>query len=328
MSRIVTFGEVMMRLTPAGDNLLVQATSFDAHFGGSEFNVAAGAVSLGHDAMCVTRLPDNPLGLRALREMRASGVETPDDILTSEGRLGVYFMETGSSPRPNRVVYDRTGSSIAVYDSDGYRWDDYLEGADWFHVSGITPALGPAPYKATNDAIDAAAGKGIPISFDVNFRAKLWSADDARKLLYPMIRKCRMVVSTEEDLDRVFGIKEDTFEALAGKARGEFGVECVAITLREVKSVRRNMWGGCAIGPDGWMEGRMYDVEIIDRVGAGDSFTAGMIVGFMEKDIGYAVNLAAAFSALKQTVPGDICPVGRTQVEELMEKGSAGRIQR
>jgi len=328
MSKVVTFGELMLRLTPSADDVFLQAESFDAHFGGSEYNVACGLSSLGVSSRFITRLPENPIGQRALMEIRKHGVDAPDDTLTSEGRLGIYYLELGSSPRPNRVVYDRSGSSIAVTPDQSYKWEAYLSDASWFHVSGITPALSPSAYRATAEAIDIACEKGIPVSFDINFRVKLWSVEDAAKLLGPLLEKCRVIVSTEEDLERVFGIGEGPPKEMAEKARDMFGCDIVAITLRNLISVKRNKWGGCAYGPDGYMESRMYDIEVVDRVGAGDSFTAGLIAGLLDGGVEHAVNLAAAFSALKQTIPGDVCLADRKQAEELIKKGSAGRIQR
>ncbi len=328
MTEVVTFGEVMLRLTPSGSDLLVQANSFDAHFGGSEYNVAAGLVSLRVPAKCVTRLPDNSIGHRALASMRESGVGTYDDILTSEGRMGIYYLEPGSSPRPNRVVYDRAGASIAVTDSESYNWMEYLDGAVWFHVSGITPALGQMPYRATADAIEAASEMDIPISFDINYRTKLWSVEDASMNLAPLLEKCKVIVSTEEDLDRVFGLKGGSPKQLAEMAIEHFKCETVAVTLRNTQSVKRNEWGGCATGEGGYVESKMYDVEVVDRIGAGDSFTAGLIAGLLDNDLQYAVDLAAAFSALKQTIPGDVCRASRAQTEELMKSGGPGRIQR
>ena len=329
MKKVVTFGEVMMRLTPRDNRLLIQADSFDAHFGGSEYNVAAGLVALGQRAMCVTRLPDNPLGKRALAEMRASGVEVPDDVMVPIGRLGLYFLEPGSSPRPNRVVYDRSESALATAGaSEEFDWDGLLSDACWFHVSGITPALSSSLLATTEEAVDKARENAVPISFDINYRARLWSAEDARRSLEPLLKKACLIETTEEDLERVFGVEGATAQELAKRARDRFEVDILAVTLREVISVRRNLWGGCAIGPDGYFESRRYDIEVVDRVGAGDAFTAGLIAGLIDGDLEYAVNLGAAFSALKHTIPGDICPVSREQAEELMKKGTAGGIQR
>jgi len=328
MTGVVTFGEIMLRLTPRDDRLILQAHSFNAHYGGSEYNVAAGLSALGNPSVFITRLPDNPVGHAALADIRKNGVAVHPDIFTPEGRLGIYYLEMGSSPRPNRVVYDRAGASIAVTDSTSYDWGKYLDGATWFHVSGITPAMGPAPYRATVDAINEASKAGIPVSFDINYRKKLWSEEDARKLLSPILEKCAVVISTEEDLERVFAIGGETPRQLAENAVNELGADTVAITLREMISVKRNMWGGCAYQSGIYVESRMYECEVVDRVGAGDSFTAGFISGLMDKDLQYAVNLAAAFSALKQTIPGDVCPVTRSQAEELMKSGSPGRIQR
>ena len=330
MKKVVTFGEVMMRLTPKNGRLLTQADSFDIHFGGSEYNVAAGLCSLGQKAMCITRLPDNPIGRAAISAMRSSGVEIPEKILTPLGRMGIYFLEPGSSPRPNRVVYDRAEAAFAVTAATGeFDWDSHFEDACWFHVSGITPALSSSLLTATEEAIDKAREKGVLVSMDINFRARLWSADDARDALEPLLKKACLIETTEEDLERIFKIEGATAKEIAERARDHFGAETLAITLRDLVSVKRNVWGGCVIGLDGYFESRRYDIEIVDRVGAGDAFTAGLIAGMIGNNgLEYAVNLAAAFSALKQTIPGDICTATLAQCEELMEKGASGRIQR
>lgn len=328
MNLVVTFGEVMMRLTPRDSARLTQAVSYDAHLGGSEYNVAAGVGRLGHSSRFITKLPDNPIGKWAESNILSNGVELAEDTYSKDGRLGVYYLEKGSSPRPNRVVYDRAGSSIALAKAIDFDWDKYLDDADWFHVSGITPALGPELAKATYAAIDAASERDIPISFDINYRARLWSIEEARNILEPMFAKVKVLFSTEEDLQRVFGIDITSPEDCSTAARERFGVEVVAITLREMMSVLRNRWGGCALGPDGFMRSATYDVEVIDRVGAGDSFTAGFIAGMLDGDIERALEMAAAFSALKQTIPGDVCLATMDEVESLIESGGAGRIER
>ncbi len=328
MKKVVTFGEIMLRLTPPGADRLVQADCFDAHFGGSEFNVAAGAVGLGLEARFVTRLPDNPLGYRAIRAIRSTGVEPCVGAVVPKGRLGIYFLEAGWSPRPNRVIYDREGSSLALANADDFNWDEYLDSASWFHVSGITPALSESLLRATVDAVEIARERDVPVSFDINYRAKLWTTDEARRALQPLLEQCRAITSTEEDLDRVFGIVGDSPKEIAERARDLFDVDLIGITLRELITVRRNRWGGCGIGPDGYVESPMYEIDIVDRVGAGDSFTAGLIAGMLGGDPEYAVNLAAAFSAIKQTIPGDVCLASRAEAEALMKSGRAGRIER
>ena len=328
MNKVVTFGEVMMRLTPGDWARLTQAVSFDAHLGGSEYNVAAGVGRLGHSSRFITKLPDNPIGKWAESNILSNGVELAEDVFSTEGRLGVYYLEKGSSPRPNRVVYDRAGSSIALARAVDFDWDKYLDGAVWFHVSGITPALGPELAQATYAAIDAASEKNIPISFDINYRARLWTIEEARDVLEPMLAKVKVLFSTEEDLQRVFGIDISSPEDCSTIARERFGVEVVAITLRDMQSVLRNRWSGCARGPDGFMRSATYDVEVIDRVGAGDSFTAGFIAGMLDGDIDMALEMAAAFSALKQTIPGDVCLATMDEVEALIKSGGGGRIER
>ncbi len=195
-------------------------------------------------------------------------------------------------------------------------------------MSGITPALGPELARATNAAIDAASERDIPISFDINYRAKQWSTGEARNTLEPMLAKVKVLFSTEEDLQRVFGIDITSPEECSKTARERFGVEVVAITLREMQSVLRNRWGGCAYGPDGFMRSATYDVEVIDRVGAGDSFTAGFIAGMLDGDIERALEMASAFSALKQTIPGDVCLATMDEVESIIKSGGGGRIER
>jgi 2-dehydro-3-deoxygluconokinase len=328
MAEIVTFGEVMMRLTPRDSARIVQTVSFDAHLGGSEFNVAAGLSWLGHKSRFITKLPDNPPGKWAEGNILTHGVELTADAFVSEGRLGIYYLEKGASPRPNRVVYDRGGSAISLAKASDFDWDKYLAGADWFHVSGITPALGPELAAATADAIDSATGNDIPVSFDINYRARLWSTADARETLEPLLSKVKVVFSTEEDLQRVFKIDASDPEECSKVGHERIGAEIIAVTLREMISVLRNRWGGCVCGPDGVTRSAMYDVEVIDRVGAGDAFTAGFIAGMLDGDIEQALEKAAAFSALKQTIPGDVCTATADEVESLIKSGGAGRIQR
>jgi 2-dehydro-3-deoxygluconokinase len=327
MKKVVTFGEVMMRLTPCANDRVEQATSFDAHLGGSEYNVAAGLCALGHSALFVTKLPDNPLGRWAERSIRANGVELLTDTFTPEGRLGIYFLEKGASPRPNKVTYDRAGSAFSLT-GVGFDWDIILADADWFHVSGITPALGANLVKETSRAIGVAKVRGVPVSIDLNYRTKLWSPHEARAALEPFIKQAKVLISTEEDLGRVFDIEASTPEEYAVRAWERFGIEVVAVTLRETPTVLRNRWGGCAYGQDGFIQSTMYDVEVIDRVGAGDAFTAGFIAGMLDGDMKHAPELAAAFSAIKQTIPGDVCLASRAEVEALIKSGGAGRIQR
>ena len=327
MKRVVSFGEAMMRLTPRDSARLDQAVAFDAHLGGSEYNVAAGLCSLGHSALFVTRLPATPLGWWAEKNIHANGVELAPDTFTPQGRLGMYFLEKGASPRPNKVLYDREGSTFSFVGYD-FTWPELLSGADWFHVSGITPALGVKLVRETSDAISYAKSHGIPISIDVNYRTKLWKPNEARQTLEPFIREGTLLLSTEEDLQRVFGIDTLDPEECSKKAREIFDIEVVAITLRETPTVLHNQWGGCAYGLDGYKQSTMYDVEIVDRVGAGDAFAAGFIAGMLEDDMGLALEMASAFSAIKQTVPGDVCTATRAEVESLMKSGAAGRIQR
>ena len=328
MKTVVTFGEVMMRLTPTDDDRLVQANRFDAHFGGSEYNVAAGIVGLGHRSKLVTRLPDNPIGHRAAREIISNGVQVTSDIHSQKGRMGIYYLEPGASPRPTRVVYDRLGSALALSYPQHFLWEEYFENASWFHVSGITPALNEDLRKATANAVSVASSKGIPISFDINYRAKLWTQEEARYTLTPLLSKCSVISTTEEDLERVFRIKGDTPQEIAEKAKIELDADLIAITLREILTVRRNKWSGCGISSDGFYQSQMYEIDIIDRVGAGDSFTAGLIAGMLDGKPEYAIDLAVAFSALKQTIPGDICLATREEADTLIKTGGAGRIQR
>jgi len=328
MKRIVTFGEAMLRLTPGDSARLVQATALDAHVGGSEYNVAAGLCSLGYSAMFVTKLPDNPLGMWAAMNIRASGVELGEDTFVKQGRLGIYFLEQGASPRPSKVVYDRAGSALSLVSASDFQWKKYLDGAGWFHVSGITPALGTELVRAASDAIATAKGLGIPVSFDLNYRANLWSTTEARIVLEPLMRGLKLLITTEEDLERVFGIDATNPERCAMSARTRFNADVVAVTLRETPTVLRNSWGGCACGPDGFRRSATYEVEIIDRVGAGDAFTAGFIAGMLEGDIPHALDMAAAFSAIKHSIPGDVCFATREEVEALIKSGGAGRIQR
>jgi len=327
MADVVTFGEAMLRLSPPGGQRLEQAFLFDVRVGGGELNVAVGVARLGLSSAWVSKLPNNPLGRMVRNKAREQGVDTSHIVWTRSGRVGIYFLEFGANPRASSVVYDRAGSAISTMLPGEVDWKVVLAGCKVFHVSGITPALSASCAETTAEAIRAAKELGVKVSFDVNYRRKLWTPDEANACLVPMMEHVDFLITTEEDTAIVFGIKEATYQDVAVKLNQRFGFEVVAITLREDLSVLRNNWSAFAYADGKFHESAKYYCELIDRVGAGDSFTAGFIYGYLTGDVQKGVDYGAAFSALKHSVPGDLNWATLEEVENLL-KGGGTRIQR
>ncbi len=339
---VVTFGEAMVRLAPPDYQRLEQTTSLDTRIGGAELNVAVGVSRLGLRSAWVSRLTENPLGRMIQNEARKHGVDTSAVLWTDKDRIGLYFVEFGASPRPSSVLYDRAGSAISRITPGMVDWDAVFQGAKWFHCSGITPALSDSAAAVTMDALIAAKMAGCRVSYDLNYRGKLWTPEKASAVQTPMMEYVDILISTEEDTRKVFGIQGDasaddeSFTALSSETYGivaqklaeKFAFEAVAITLRETQSVLRNTWGAVAYSKGALYEGPRHEVEIIDRVGGGDAFSAGFIYGYLTKDVEYAVQLGNAFSALAHSIPGDFNYATRKEAEALL-KGTGGlRIQR
>jgi len=318
---LVTFGETMIRLSPLNFRRLEQTSLLDVNVGGSELNVAVAAQRLGLGVAYVTRLTNNPLGRMIANKAREHGVDTSYIVWTDDDRVGTYFVEFGASPRPNSVVYDRRDSAIARIRPGEVDWDAIFKGVKMFHTSGITPALSPTAAEATKEAVRVARKAGIKVSIDLNYRALLWSQEKAREVMSELVDAADILITTEEDTERVFGIKKDNYEEVAKALAEQFHLGAVAITLRETPSVWRNTWTAIAYANGKIHRGPKFDIEVVDRVGSGDSFTGGFLFGYLHDGPAAAVRYGVAISALKQTNPGDLCWATREETERLLEGG-------
>jgi 2-dehydro-3-deoxygluconokinase len=340
MKKIVTFGEIMLRLSPPGFQRFVQAKGFDAFYGGGEANVAFSLAQYGLKTHYVTKLPKNPIGQAAANELRRYGVNT-DSIIWDKERLGIYFCEKGAAMRPSVVFYDRAESSIAKAKKGDFDWEGIFQDTQWFHFTGITPALGPNLAEVCLEACQAAKELGVKVSCDLNFRKNLWTSAEAKETMSKLMPYVDILIANEEDAEKVFGIKAENtnveagsldvegYKAVAEKLMSTFGFEMVAITLRESISASDNGWSGMLYDGKQFYLGPNYMVRIIDRVGGGDSFCAGLIYSLIS---GYesqeAINFAVAASALKHTIEGDFNVVEVEEVRKLMKGDASGRVQR
>jgi 2-dehydro-3-deoxygluconokinase len=325
--RVVTFGEAMVRLNPPNFGRLETAVSLDLKVGGAELNTAVGLARLGRRAAWVSRLTDNPLGRLIANQARAAGVRTDHIVWTAEDRVGVYFLEFGAAPRASSVLYDRKGAAIAQVKPGMVPWRDVFAGAKWFHVTGITPALSPSAAETTREALQAARAAGVQTSIDLNYRAKLWSPAEAGKWMTEFMGLCDVLITTEEDTEKVLAIKGKDYEDVAAQLARRFPLRVVAITLRDNPLVWRNSWTGIAYAEGKILRTRTYEVEIVDRLGAGDSFAAGLIHGLLDGDVQKGLDYGVAASALKHSIPGDFAWITHEEVEGLL-KGSGLRISR
>ena len=339
---VVTFGEIMLRLSPPGFERFFQSPALSAIFGGGEANVAASLAHFGLTSRYVTRLPQHAIGESALRALRAEGIDTTH-VLRGGDRVGIYFAEAGASQRASTVVYDRAHSSIGELDPSSVPWDSVMQGAAWFHVTGITPALGTNCAEATRLAIVAAKRAGARVSVDLNYRKKLWTEAQAQATMRPLMREVDVVVANEEDLQAVLGVPvagADVtggsfdvagYRAAAERVTREFGPAMVAITLRESLSASDNGWSAVLWdAKTGAMhQSQRYVVRLVDRIGGGDSFAAGLIYSLLTgRTLDAALKFAVAASALKQTIPGDFNRVTVAEVDALAGGDASGRVQR
>lgn len=340
MARIITFGEIMLRLSPPGYLRFEQARSFDALYGGGEANVALSLAQFGHDAAFVTRLPANAIGDACRNELRQFGVDI-SLIVRGGSRLGIYYCEKGASVRPSKVVYDRAGSAIATSSREDFDWDRILRDADWFHFTGITPALGDNVAAIALDAVRAAREKGIPVSCDLNYRKNLWSPEKAGTVMTGLMPYVDVLIANEEDAEKVFGIRAAETDISHGNLSTEgyrkvgaalierFGFRSAAITLRESYSASENGWSAILCTAETCRVSRRYVVHIVDRVGGGDSFGAGLIHGTLTgMGDAQALEFAVAASALKQTIEGDFNVISVDEVSKLAAGDASGRVQR
>jgi 2-dehydro-3-deoxygluconokinase len=342
MAKIVCFGEIMLRLSPPGYERLLQSPILHATFGGGEANVAVSLAQFGHESHYVTRLPSNAIGDAAVKVLRGEGVHV-DHVQRGGDRLGLYFAETGASQRASTVVYDRAHSAISEMQPGTMKWGCVLTGASWFHCTGITPALGANAAACTAEAIGAARQAGAAISVDLNFRAKLWTPAQAQRVMRPLVAGADVVIANEEDLQSVLGIPVEHADVTDGvldvsgyraameRVAAEFDVPRVAVTLRESISASENGWSAVLYDASTrtFLQSQRYNVRVVDRIGGGDSFAAGLIHGFVSgRDLEATLKFAVAASALKQTIPGDFNQVSVSEVERLVKGDASGRVQR
>ncbi|MDD5781750.1 MAG: sugar kinase [Muribaculaceae bacterium] len=341
MSNIITLGEIMLRLSPSGQNVrFVQADRFDVIYGGGEANVAVSCANYGHHATFVTKLPAHEIGQSAINALRRYGVDT-SHIARGGNRIGIYYAETGVSMRPSKVIYDRAGSSISEAKPADFDFDAIMEGADWFHWSGITPAISDSAAELTRLACEAAKRHGVTVSVDLNFRKKLWTSEKAQQVMRPLMQYVDVCIGNEEDAQLCLGFKPDAdveggntdadgYKGIFEQMRREFGFKYVVSTLRESLSASHNGWKAMIFDGNEFYVSKRYDIlPIIDRVGGGDSFSGGLIHGLLTKQsMGEALEFAVAASALKHTINGDFNMVSAEEVEALAGGNANGRIQR
>ena len=340
MAKVVTFGELMLRLAPNGYYRFFQNDQMQATFGGGEANVAVSLANFGLDSMYVTKLPKHAIGQAAVDSLRYFGVDTSKVVRGGE-RVGIYFLEKGASQRGSVCIYDRAYSAIALAKPEDFDWDSIFEDADWFHFTGITPALGGNLVEICKQACIAAKRCGVKISCDLNYRGKLWTRDEARAAMTELCRYVDVCISNEEDAKDVFGIEaentdiyggklnHDGYKSVAKQLKEKFGFEKVAITLRTSISASDNDWAGMLYDGENYCFSKKYDLTIIDRVGGGDSFGGGLIYSLLNgKNTQAAVEFAVAASALKHSIEGDYNMVTLAEVEKLAGGDGSGRIQR
>lgn len=340
MSKIVTLGEIMLRLSPKGNYRFVQSDSFQVIPGGGEANVAVSLANYGHASYFVSKLPAHEIGQIAVNGLRRYGVNT-DYIVRGGDRVGLYYAETGASMRPSKVIYDRANSAIAEADPSDFNFDEIMEGADWFHWSGITPAISDKAAELTRLACEAAKRHHVTVSVDLNFRKKLWTSEKAIAVMRPLMKYVDVCIGNEEDAQLCLGFKPDAdveggktdAEGYYGIFKGmmkEFGFKYVVSTLRESFSATHNGWKALIYDGKEFYQSKHYDINpIIDRVGGGDSFSGGLIHGMLTyKNQAKALEFAVAASALKHTIPGDFNVVSTSEVESLAGGNANGRVQR
>jgi 2-dehydro-3-deoxygluconokinase len=330
--RMVSFGEAMIRLTPPGHERLERAASLDLAPGGAELNAAVATAALGVPATWVSRLPDTPLGRQIGRAARAAGVDLAavDWTPESEGRTGLYFLEEAADPRPSAVHYDRADSAFARMAPGAFDWPALLAGAGAFHVSGITPAVGDGPRAETFAAIRAANAASVPVSFDLNFRSKLWSEQEARACFVEIVPRIDILFASRGLLRQFFNIDGD-HEAVLRAARERLGVAVTILSRKRAKTSRSTRLGYVAMGPDGALiEGPWRDVEVVDRLGGGDAFAGAFLASYVTDpdDLPRALALGAAAQALKHTMPGDFLCATKAEIEAAVDIGDGGVLQR
>lgn len=340
MAKVVTFGEIMLKLSPISYNRFIQASAMNVEYAGAEANVVVSLSNFGLETKFVSKLPQNDLGDAAVNRLRQFGVDV-SNVKRGGDRIGIYFVEKGASQRPSEVIYDRSNSAIATAEKSDFDWNGIFEGVEWFHFSGITPALSDTLADICLNACKAAKAKKIPISCDLNYRKKLWTKEKAGKVMFELCQFVDVCIANEEDVSDVFGISagesdankglldEESYVKVATRLQSRFGFKLVAITLRESLSASDNNWSAILYDGEKTYKSKKYGIHIVDRIGGGDSFGAGLIYGCLQ---GFnrqkTLDFAVAASCLKQTIDGDFNLVSVAEVEDLMNSTGSGRIVR
>jgi 2-dehydro-3-deoxygluconokinase len=340
MAKVITMGEIMLRLSSPGNSRFVQSDSFDVNYGGGEANVAVSLQHYGNEAFFVSKVPEHEIGQAAINSLRRFGVHV-DFVARGGERLGIYYLETGSSVRPSKVIYDRAHSSISEATPDDFDFDAIFREADWFHWSGITPALSKNMSECVRRACIAAKNAGVTVSCDLNYRKKLWSPEEAQKVMCPLMEYVDVSIGNEEDAEKCLGFRPDAdvesgntdADGYKNICRGmvkAYGFKYVVSTLRESFSASHNGWKAMIYDGKEFYKSRRYEISpIVDRVGGGDSFSAGIIHGLANgRPMDWALEFAVAASALKHTIPGDVNMVSLSEVESLMKGSGNGRVER
>lgn len=340
MAKVVTMGEIMLRLSTPRYQRFVQSDNFDVVYGGGEANVAVSLANYGHDAYYVTKLPKHEIGQSAVNHLRRFGVHT-DYIARGGDRVGIYFLEIGASMRPSKVIYDRANSAISEANIKDFDFDEIFEGAEWFHWSGITPALGKNAITLIEEALKAAKRHNVTVSVDLNYRKKLWTPAEAQITMTNLMQYVDVCIGNEEDAEKCLGFKPgktdvtkgelelDGYEKIFTEMIEKFNFKYVCTTLRKSYSASDNGWSALIYDGKQFYHSKKYDIRLVDRVGGGDSFSAGLIHGLLVKGSMYdSLEFAVAASALKQTIPGDFNLVSEVEVENLTDGDASGRVQR
>lgn len=341
--KVVTFGEIMLRLSTPGFTRFVQTQDFEINYGGGEANVAVSLSNYGLESYFVSRLPKHEIGQSAVNHLRRYGVNT-NYIVRGGDRVGIYFLETGASQRASKVIYDRSNSAVTNINLSDFDWDNIFEDCIWFHWTGITPALGENAQKVLSQALQVAKSKNVKVSCDLNFRKKMWTTDQAQKVMKPLMEYVDVCIANEEDADKSLGekagdtnveqaeIDENGYFQLAKHLKQKYNFESVAITLRESFSASRNGWSAMLLDNRDCIEpyrSKKYSIQIVDRVGGGDSFSSGLIFGLLNYDNSKkGLEFAVGASCLKQTIPGDFNLVSIEEVEKLIDGDGSGRVER
>lgn len=339
-NKIITLGEIMVRLSPPNYKRIVQTNTFDLEFGGGEANVAVSLAGFKDDVYFVSKLPMHEVGEATINSLRRYGVNT-DYIVRGGARVGIYYLETGAGLRPSKVIYDRAGSAISLAKAEEFDFDKIFRDAKWFHFTGITPAISEEASLLTLEALKKAKEHNVTVSVDLNYRGKLWSTEKAQKVMTELMKYVDVCIGNEEDAEKCLGLKPkktnitegklniDGYKSIFREMKEKFNFKYIATSLRESYSASDNGWSSLIYDGDEFYQSKHYDIRIVDRVGGGDSFSAGLIHSFINgKNIKEALEFATGASALKQTIPGDFNVVTKEEVEKLINGDTSGRVQR